>query len=86
MDVAAIKATMTAATLGTVHEGSFNNMYAWEKVRELHAEDLVPTGLVMSEDIRWQWVTHEKMVEFYEMHKVSTCRFARHVICNCEQQ
>ena len=75
MDVAAIKATMTAATLGTVHEVSFNNKYAWEKVRELHAEELVPTGLVMSEDIRWQWVTFEKMVDFYVIHKVSKSRF-----------
>ena len=67
----AIMATMTAVMLDTIHEGSFNHKYAWEKVQQIHAEELVPTGLVMTNNIWWKWETFEKMVEFYEMPKVS---------------
>ena len=71
MSVAQIKATITAATLDTVHEGKFNDDYAWQQVRRIHTDILVPTGIVQSEDIRWQWVTYEEVKQFYQDHKVS---------------
>ena len=74
MSVAQIKATITAATLDTIHQGKFNDKYAWEQVRRIHANILVPSGIVQSEDIRWQWVTYEKVKQFYGDHKV--CTFA----------
>ena len=71
MSTAQIKATLTAATLDTVHEGKFNDEYAWMQVRRIHADILVPTGIVQAEDIRWQWVTYEKVAQFYQDHRVS---------------
>ena len=53
-----IKPTLTTATLDTPHQGKFNGKYAWQEVRRLHADILVPTGIVQSEDTRWQWVTY----------------------------
>ena len=52
MSIAHIKATLTAAALDTVHEGKFNNKYVWMQVRRIHADILVPTGIVQAEDIR----------------------------------
>ena len=71
MSAAQIRATLTAVTLQTVHEGQFNDDYAWRQVRKIHADILVPSGIVQSEDIRWQWVTYEKVKQFYVDHKVS---------------
>ena len=71
MSVSQIKATLTAATLETVHQGTFNYEYAWEQVRRIHADILVPAGIVQSEEIRWQWVTYEKVKQFYDDHQVS---------------
>ena len=70
MSVAQIRATLTAATLDTIHEGQFNNDYAWRQVRKIHVNILMPTGIVQSEDIRWPWVTYEKVKQFYVDHKV----------------
>ena len=64
--------TLTAATLDTVHEGKFNDEYAWREVRRIHADILVPTGIVQAEDIRWQWVTYEKVAQFYQDHQVGS--------------
>jgi len=69
MSTAQINATLTAATLDTVHEGKFNDEYAWREVRRIHADILVPTGIVQAEDIRWQWVTYEKVKQFYQDHQ-----------------
>lgn len=49
-----INVTLTAAALYTPHKGKFNDDYAWQEVWRLHADILIPTGIVQSEDIRWQ--------------------------------
>ena len=64
MSVAQIKATLTTATFDTVHEGKFNAEYAWEQVRRIHADIFVPTGIVQAGEIRWQWVTFERVNSF----------------------
>ena len=64
-----------AATLDTVHEGKFNDEYAWREVQHIHADIFVPTGIVQAEDIRWQWITYEKVKQFYQDHKVSKLVF-----------
>ena len=66
-----IKATLTAATLDTPHQGGFSDKYVWQEVCRLFADVLVPTGIVQSEDIRWMWVTYEKMRQWYQDHKVT---------------
>ena len=53
MSVTQIKATLVAATLDTAHEGKFTDEFAWKQVRRIHADILVPTGIVQAEDIRW---------------------------------
>ena len=71
MSVAQIKALLTAATLDTPHEGKFNTEWAWHEVRRIHADILVPSGLIQAEDIRWQWTTYEKTEDFLRSYKVS---------------
>ena len=71
MLTAQIKATLIAAMLDTVNEGKFNNEYVWMQVRRIHAAILVPTGIVQTEDIHWQWVTYYTVAQFYQDHRVS---------------
>ena len=70
LDAAAIQAVMLAATIGTVHEEQYNHKYAWETCRRENADILVPTGVVESEDIRWTWVTYEKLSQWFDDYKV----------------
>ena len=35
----------------------------------------IPSGIVQNEDIRWQWVTYEKVKQFYQDHKVRVFLF-----------
>ena len=70
LDSAAIHAVMLAATLGTVHEDRYNQKYAWETCRRENADILIPTGVVQSEDIRWMWVTWEKLNQWFTDYRV----------------
>ena len=70
LDASQFQATMLAASMGTVHDGKFNNKYAWETCRRENADIMIPTGVVQLEDIHWQWVTHEKLNQFITNLKV----------------
>ena len=71
MDSNEIKAMMQASTLDTALDGTYNLEYAWEQCRKENAEILIPTGAVQSEDIRWKWVTWEKLNQSFCDMKVS---------------
>ena len=66
-----LKGTLLAAVLGTEHEQTFHLEYAWEQCRRDNCEILQPSGRILAEDIRWQWVTHSNLVEFFDQLKVS---------------
>ena len=40
---------LTTATLDTVHEGKFNDNYAWMQVCHIHTNILVPTCIIHTE-------------------------------------
>ena len=82
LDASQMKATMIAATLGTVHEKEFNIDYAWETVRRENADIMIPTGVKQSEDIRWKWVTHEKLNLFFTDLKVSAIVYVYDMFVN----
>ena len=71
LDAQEIVAVMLAACLGTVHEDKFNTKYAWETCRRENADILIPTGVKEIEDIRWQWVTYEKLDQWFTDKRVS---------------
>ena len=56
-DGAAIKGAIRASVMGTEYEGKFNLKKAWEDIRRLHADTLVPSGHLAADDIRYQWCT-----------------------------
>ncbi len=66
-----LKGILLAAVLGTDYESGFHLEYAWETCRRENCEILKPTGRIQAEDIRWQWVTHQNLVDYFEMLKVS---------------
>jgi hypothetical protein len=69
-DIGTIKATMAASLIGTEWEGEFKMEYAWETIWHEHAETLVPAGHRAADDIRWHWVTHGKIEQFFDDIKV----------------
>ena len=71
LSTAQIKATISATMMDTVHDEDHNLEYIWQEIRRLHADILVPTGMISTEDSRWQFVTHEKMNIFYNDYGVS---------------
>ena len=64
------KVTLTTAMLNTFHKGKFNNEYMWIQVLHIRTDILVPTGIVQTEDIFWQWVVYKKVAQFYQDHRV----------------
>lgn len=66
-----LKGILLAAVLGTDYEKGFHLEYAWEVCRRENCDILQPAGRIQAEDIRWQWVTHQNLVEYFEMLKVS---------------
>ena len=66
-----LKEIFKARILGTEHEGTLNVNYFGETVRRVHSDIMVPQGTIVSEDIRWQWVTHENLyLWFSDMKRV----------------
>ena len=71
LSTAQIKATISATMMDTVHDEGHDLEHIWQEIRRLHADVLVPTGMISTEDSRWQYVTYEKMSIFYDDYGVS---------------
>lgn len=70
MNASEIKGVLVGSVLETEHENQFNYDWAWEECRRLNADILIPTGVKQAEDIRWIWVTYEKLNQYLTDKKV----------------
>ena len=70
--------------MDTMHDEDHDFEYIWQEIRRLHADILVPTGMISIEDSRWQFVTHEKMNIFYNDYGVSVMNIiSQNTIARC---
>ena len=60
-----LKGVLLASVMGTPHEGQFHLEYAWEVIRRENCQILQPSGCILAEDIRWQWVTYQNLLDLF---------------------
>lgn len=64
-----IKAAMMVLVKDTEYEGTFNIEAAWTRLRELYPEELAPSKLLTTENIRADWTTYDKLDDWFTQHK-----------------
>jgi hypothetical protein len=70
-DIMTIKATILASVMGTDFEGKFNLKNAWEDIRRINADTLVPARHMAAEDIRFQWCRRTNVRQHLDDMRVS---------------
>ena len=64
-----LKNAVTAATVGTEHEGKFCPNYVVRSARKLHPEVFAPVKSLANEDRRVEWLTYKNINDWTDIVK-----------------